>query len=145
MTPALSIAIILFIVALSLTIWANSMLKRAQDILKDSKAISQSATEEIEHMQRKCSDQWEQILSKTERILQRDKEILQLKKTVPSFSEPRSFDIGKSLEGYYVIATYKSQNLPSEIKLPVKLFPYDGDADFALREAQELLDHLKEK
>lgn len=115
---AISIAILLFALGLSLwswrkEVWANIRLQNAR--------IMKEATEEYADVV--------------------EKQLAQLPRTCYN---PERYDLVVNNHNYQVRGYYRTQG-GGEYPVAIKTFRFDDDKDFALLEANELLEHLNEK
>lgn len=132
MTPQLTTAIVLFVLAGGLTIWANTILRKARKIAKEAKIKCESVIEELEELERRNKNQYD---------------IIQNLKAYAPFSNlnPREFKIEKTSFSFDIYATYLATDTKSTTDVLLKRFCFKDDREFARLEAQELLDHLNEK
>lgn len=132
MTPQLITAIVLFILAGGLMIWANTMLGNARKIAKEANDKCESAKEEIEEL-------WDRNkrLSGHVKFLQ--------KQVIFGNDKPFRYGLVEADSFFEVFAVYHSVDGNTGCCIPVKKFDFGDDREFARLEAQELLDHLIEK
>lgn len=132
MTPQLTISIVLFVLAGGLTIWANTKLRKASKIANEANVKCESVKEEI------------QELNKRNRSLSNHVDFLQNQTTFGN-TRPLRYGMVKTNSFFDVFAVYEAINHNHEVRVLIKRFEFGDDRDFALLEAQELLDHLNEK
>lgn len=118
MTPQLTTAIVLLVLAGGLMIWAERRLRTAREICGRAKAMIDDANNEIIRIGRGAT-----------------------------FGDirPLRFEMMKSGTFASVYAACMSVDSKHETYVIIKRFDYGDDPDFALLEAHELLDHLNEK
>lgn len=132
-------AIIVLVLAIGLTIWANKMRDKAMKIAMEANIRCKRAKEESEELKKENDE-----LKKKGVELQRE---IEIQKTciVPYASQPLRFGMTKTNSFFDVIADYEAIDHNHVTRILIKRFEFGDDRDFALLEAQELLDHLNEK
>lgn len=125
-------AIILFVLAGGLTIWANTILGKARKIAKEANIKCESVKEEIKELDKRNKTQYD---------------IIQNLKAYAPFSNlsPQGFKIEKTTLSFDIYATHLAIDGESTTDILIKRFYFNDDREFAELEAQELLDHLNEK
>ena len=130
--PELTTAIVLFVLAGGLTIWANTILSKAKKIAKEANIKCESVKEVIKE------------LEKSRDHLSKAMDTMKLHATYGD-SQPIKYGIVKTNSFYDVYATCEAIDGRCATNVLIKRFEFDGDREFAKLEAQELFDHLNEK
>ncbi|MDE6649774.1 MAG: hypothetical protein K2K45_07575 [Muribaculaceae bacterium] len=130
--PELTVAIVLFVLAGGLTIWANTMLSKAKKIANEANIKCESVKEEIKELEKRnkgLNDQIDNIFSKT----------------TSGNSRPLRYRMVKTNSFVDIYAIYTAINGVSETCILIKRFDFGDDPEFAKLEARELLDQLNGK